>query len=194
MALSATAVALFMGNITSPSNDNYYEDDSAFHQITSGLSSGWSFSSNKAEAFACETDDQHCEHVTVYGDSDGGMQIPSDVYHQDNPGGDVDPEDGGSGDDGGGTATTEADAKEICQISAQGGYETCINTGNHIANTLFNSCKVESEIINLPWKLYQIDVDMAEALLECQQEKDDYLYRANGICIENKTSDLLTCV
>ena len=37
IALSATAVALFMGNITPPTNSNFYEDDHKSHHVSQGL-------------------------------------------------------------------------------------------------------------------------------------------------------------
>ena len=47
---STIAIALSMGNITPPTKDDFYEDDSDFHKISSGLNTGWGWGISKAHA------------------------------------------------------------------------------------------------------------------------------------------------
>ena len=50
---SAIALTLMTGNITGPSNTEFYEDDASFHKTSAQLTSGWGWGFNKAYA-ACE--------------------------------------------------------------------------------------------------------------------------------------------
>lgn len=52
LAKTAVFSALMMGNITSPSDDNYYVEDGDFNYINETISNGWGWGFNRAHA-AC---------------------------------------------------------------------------------------------------------------------------------------------
>ena len=54
---SAITLTLMTGNITGPSNAEFYEDDASFHKTSAQLTSGWGWGFNKAYA-ACEDEEE----------------------------------------------------------------------------------------------------------------------------------------
>ena len=50
LSQTALAVTLLMGNITPPADQNFYEDDAGFNQVSVDMESGWGWGFNKAQA------------------------------------------------------------------------------------------------------------------------------------------------
>lgn len=97
---------------------------------------------------------------------------------------------GGSNGDGG--DNTGPDPKTICENEANRSFEKCINSNNHLSETIFNSCKSTGGILGMALK--QIEAEgLLDVLLGCNQEKIDQTYRGNNICIDNKYDALNTC-
>ncbi len=120
VALTTTAIALFMGNIT-PTNNNYYEDDNDFNQVSTQLTSGWSWGVNKAGAFDCAASIDEC--IQIYGNYDPWDDIdPHEDDGETPPNNDAGDNDGGGGD--GGEDEPEYSAYEECLRNA-----TLLNQG-----------------------------------------------------------------
>jgi hypothetical protein len=193
ISLTATAVVLLMGNITAPEG-SFYEDSSDFNLISSELESGWGWGFSKAHADCQDASSpDECYGVTysppdTYWDRD----TQQDTIYDDTEGGDSGGGGNGGGNDGNQT-TPEEQIKEECIIKANGDYTQCQNSANYLANTIFNSCRADAGILNIPLKLLNMDLDLGEMLLECQQEKDDQSFRGHSICNAKNTEALLQC-
>lgn len=138
------------GNITGPSNTEFYEDDVNFHEVSAQLTSGWGWGFNKAYA-ACE-DEQSLdddattpdECIDVYGDPvEESSHQESSSEASSGGGGSDGGAGGGAGSEGEGDGTPEAPPEETpeeCREEVGKLVQQCKDTYFYYGSALGAGC------------------------------------------------------
>lgn len=193
IAISTAAAALFMGNITPPTQNNFYEDDRSFHHVAKTLTSGWGWGFNKAYACGDETDYADCWITTTPEPWGDDWNDDWDYDFEDEFG--EDPYDNDSGA-GGGNEPSEQEqviAYTQCILDANKSFDTCITSAKNTINTLHNACLAASGILGLAVK-HALPVILGT--LACNEAKDydlEHVSDDDGTCATTRGEDRKDC-